>query len=76
MDVKNSFLQNQGWHADTYAHFEPVDDDGTSNNIGLQSRCAWFRKDYSINNDWREEGYSMTGRLMHELKIFIKNSKN
>jgi hypothetical protein len=66
MDVKNSFLQCQGWHSDTYGHFEPVDVDGKSANLGMQQRCAWFRKDYSLNNDWREEGLTLTGRLMHE----------
>ena len=62
MDVKVSSLINQGWQHDTANNMESV-----SANIGLKTRCGWFRKDFSTNNDWRLEGFQMIGRLNHEL---------
>ena len=62
MDVKLSTLINQGWHQDTQNNMESV-----SLNNGLKTRCGWFRKDFSTNNDWRLEGFQMIGRLHHEL---------
>jgi hypothetical protein len=68
MDSKNSFLINQGWHNDTNDNFDPINEEGTATaNKGLQTRCGWFREDYNLANDWRPEGFTMTGRLLHEL---------
>ena len=50
-DVKSSSLLNQGWHLDTQSNM-----DSTSLNNGLKTRCGWFRKDFSMNNEWRQEG--------------------
>jgi hypothetical protein len=62
MDVKNNILQNQGWHTDAASRME-----ADALNTGLKARSTWFRKDNSSANDWREEGLTLTGRLMHEL---------
>jgi len=63
MDVKNAYLQTQGWHNDSQGNFEPNNAAGTvTGNQGLKVRCAWFREDYNLANPWRPEGYTMTGR--------------
>ena len=64
MDVKNSGLMSQGWSLDTTSKFSPNE---KTANASLTHRNKWFREDYNISNEYRKEGFTMCGRLMHEL---------
>ncbi len=68
MDPKNAFMINQGFHLDTVGNMDPTNEANTMNtNVGFKTRCTWFREDFDLSNDWRADGFTMMGRLQHEL---------
>jgi hypothetical protein len=59
---KATHLQCQGWSTDTAGHMGPVE-----SNEGWKDRLQNFRKDYVPSNPARKGGYTVFGRLMHDL---------
>ena len=60
--VKLSQLSSEGWYGDTSHHM-----DGDTDNSGFMERNQLFRKKFSIEEDYRPEGATFFGRLLHDL---------
>ena len=60
--VKSSQLACQGWYSDTATHMGPDED-----NVGWNERANLFRKDYDAVKDFKPEGTTVFGRLLHDL---------
>ena len=61
-EVKTAQLQTQGFYPDTSEHMEAVDD-----NSGFQDRMCLFRKDFDTTGDYKKDGTTLFGRLLHDL---------
>ena len=72
LDSKNSFLQNQGFYLDTVDKFDPVDANGITSNQGFRARCAWFRQDFKLENEWRPEGNIYIYIFIYYIVILFK----
>ncbi len=60
--VKTSQLACQGWYSDLGNHMGPLEV-----NTGFQERCNLFRKSYDPRSDYKSNGTTVIGRLMHDL---------
>ena len=61
-EVKTAQLQTQGFYPDVTDHMEAVDD-----NSGYQDRMSLFRQDYDQTGDYKKDGTTLFGRLLHDL---------
>ena len=61
-EVKSAQLQTQGYYGDTSEHM-----DSSSDNSGFQERMNLFRKDFDPVNDYKADGTTFFGRLLHDL---------
>jgi hypothetical protein len=61
-EVKTAQLQTHGFYPDTYDHMEAEDD-----NSGFSDRMSLFRKDFDSNGEYKSDGTTLFGRLMHDL---------
>ena len=61
-EVKSAQLQTQGYYGDTSEHM-----DFSSDNSGFQERMNLFRKDFDPVNDYKADGTTFFGRLLHDL---------
>ena len=60
--VKAAQLACQGWYTDLATHM-----DGSANNTGWGERCNLFKKSYDPRGEFRPNGVTFFGRLMHDL---------
>jgi hypothetical protein len=60
--VKASHLSTQGWHTDFAGDMGP-----SEGNSGFEERLKCFRENYDLNKPFRKTGYTMFGRLLHDL---------
>ena len=60
--VKLSQLACEGWYSDTAHHMN-----ADLNNSGFVERNQLFRKNFSVDGEYREEGATFMGRLQTEL---------
>ena len=60
--VKASQLACQGWYTDLASHMDPV-----ANNTGWSERFNLFKKDYDPRGEFRSNGTTFCGRLLHDL---------
>ena len=61
-EVKSAQLQTQGYYPDTSEHM-----DTSTDNSGFQERMQLFRKDFDLTGDYKSEGTTFFGRLLHDL---------
>ena len=61
-EVKSAQLQTQGFYPDTSEHMET-----SSDNSGFQDRMNLFRKDFTVNGEYKKDGTTLFGRLLHDL---------
>jgi hypothetical protein len=62
--VKANQLQTQGWVTDLGHHMGAVEE-----NSGFVERSNWFRVGYDQRAEYRPNGVTLFGRLMHDLGI-------
>ena len=60
--VKAAQLTCQGWSSDLGSHMGPVEE-----NSGFTERSNWFRKGFDPRTDFKREGFTLFGRLLHDL---------
>jgi hypothetical protein len=60
--VKSAQLASQGFYPDLSEHMDPVDDKS-----GFTDRMCLFRKKYDETADYKSDGTTLFGRLMHDL---------
>ena len=60
--VKSAQLSCQGWYSDTATHMGAGD-----SNIGWSERANLFREDYDTNKNFKSNGTTLFGRLLHDL---------
>lgn len=60
--VKAAQLSTQGWYSDLSGHFGPED-----TNSGWVERMNLFRVNYSEDGEYRKNGITLFGRLLHDL---------
>ena len=61
-EVKSAQLQTQGFYPDTSEHME-----ASSDNAGFTDRMSLFRKNFELTNEYKSDGTTLLGRLMHDL---------
>jgi hypothetical protein len=60
--VKGAQMTSQGWASDLGNHMGPVEE-----NAGFLERANWFRIGYDQRSEYRPDGMTLFGRLMHDL---------
>ncbi len=60
--VKAAQLSTQGWYGDFSGSFGPVDE-----NSGWVERSQLFRVNYDASKEYRKNGITLFGRLLHDL---------
>jgi hypothetical protein len=60
--VKAAQLSTHGWYSDFGGHFGPTD-----TNSGWVERVNLFRKNYKEGGEYRKNGITLFGQLLHDL---------